>query len=169
MRGIVLLAGFVSLWTHSAAAIDRISLDGYHDFKFGMPEADLRARVKVTKEEPGKGYDVGTFLSSAETVQIDGDTYELGFWIENGLLSRVHLMRSLAGTPSRCEREFANTNALLQSMYGPPDQPPDPLTFKDKFVASVEFTFNDGGSIFITSVGGAGDCDVRVLYSWAQG
>jgi len=124
MRRVLLLAGAVTVWAHSAmAAEQRVSLAGYQDFRFGTPEADVRARIKVTSESPDKAG--GTWLSSAETVQVDGDTYTLDFRIIDGSLIEVTLFRSFAVNPLACEKEFLNVVGLLQVKYGEADQPPD--------------------------------------------
>ena len=123
MRMIFLLAGAV-VWACSAmAAEQRVSLAGYQDYTFGTPEAELRTRIRVTSELPDRT--AGTWLHSAETVQIDGDTFGLGFKIKDGSLAQVELFRSWAENTVACRLEFLDVIALLQARYGMPDQRPD--------------------------------------------
>ena len=168
MRPISLLVGVVFFWACSAAAADeRTSLAGYQDFKFGTLEADVRARIKVTGEAPDKAG--GTWLGSAETVQVDGDTYTLDFRIRDGSLVQVSLSRSLAVSTSACEKEFLNVVGLLQVEHGEADQPPDIVTFPDHFAGFADFTFGDGGSISVLVVAKPQDCDLQVGYISAVG
>lgn len=168
MRGVLLLAGAVTVWACSAmAAEQRVSLAGYQDFRFGTPEADVRARIKVTGESPDKAG--GTWLSSAETVQVDGDTYTLDFRIRDGLLMQVSLSRSLAVSSPACEKEFLNVVGLLQVEHGEADQPPDIVMFPDHFAGFADFTFGDGGSISVLVVAKPQDCDLQVGYVSAVG
>ena len=168
MRLTSLLVGLVGLWACSAAAADqRTSLEGYENFKFGTPESDVRARIKVTGESSDKAG--GTWLSSAETVQVDGDIYTLDFRIRDGSLMQVSLSRSLAVSTETCEKEFLNVVGLLQVKHGEADQPPDIVLFPGHFAGIADFTFRDGGSISVIVVAKSQECDLQVGYVSAVG
>jgi hypothetical protein len=167
MRGVFLLAGAITVWAFSALAAERISLAGYQDFKFGTPEADVRARINVIGELPDRAG--GTWLSSAETVQVEGNPYTLDFRIRDGSLIQVSLSRSLAVSSPVCEKEFLNVVGLLQMKYGEADQPPDIVRFPDHSAGLVDFTFSDGGSISVIVVAKPQDCALQVGYISAVG
>lgn len=167
MRAVFLLAGAVTVCASSALAAERAVLAGYQDFKFGTPEADVRARIKVTGELPDKAG--GTWLTSAETVQEDGDTYTLDFRVRDGLLIQVSLSRSLGVGTAACEQQFLNVVGLLQVKYGEADQPPDIVRFPDSSAGFVDFTFSDGGSIRVDVAAKPQDCDLQIGYVSAAG
>src|SRR5689334_24831461 len=127
MRAVALLAGAITacaLSAWSAAASDqRARLVGYQDFEFGASEADVRARIKVRKEESDKSG--GIWLYSTETDQIDGNAYSLDFNVKDGSLVQVNLSRSSGENPVACALTFADVLAHLQSKYGAPDERPD--------------------------------------------
>lgn len=168
MRGVFVLAAAITVWACSAmAAEQRVSLSGYQDFRFGTPEAEVRARIKVTGEAPDKAG--GTWLSSAETAQVGGNPYTLDFRIRDGSLMQVSLSRFLAVGTETCEKEFLNVVGLLQVKHGEADQPPDIVMFPDHFAGIADFTFSDGGSISVIVVAKPQDCALEVGYISAVG
>jgi hypothetical protein len=162
MRGVLLIATAVTVWVSPAIAADeRVSLAGYQDFKFGTSEAEVRARIKVIKESKEFG---AIKLRSAETVQIDGDVYNVDFEIKDGLLAQISLLRSFSASITECETEFSDMTELWRAKYGAPDQPPGTEAIEDSFTGDAAFTFNDGGKILVIAVYGLGDCDLSADY-----
>jgi hypothetical protein len=91
MRAIAVLVRasvILALSACSAPIADpRVNLAGYQDYKFGMPEADLRAMINIAREVRVPNMPGRHWLYTQDTISIDDKTYELSFRLQDGLLA----------------------------------------------------------------------------------
>jgi hypothetical protein len=167
MKGIAAIAVLIPLITHVSAA-ERQALPGFQKFQFGMSEQQIR---RITKIEQASTEKEGLWLTSVQSVEIDGINYRLRFLLTGGKLYRIRLSDETVASDGACETHFGRVFGLVKAKYGNPDEPPEREVFPGGLatIRTAKFTFRDGGQIISSTYYQDGKCTVLISYTGAMG
>ena len=153
-----------------ALADVRDRLKGFHQFKFGITEGDIRKLATVINTGAEKGVPGGTRLKTSDKITIKGVSYDLSFLMLEGRLYRINLSNEETMSDQVCGHLFGGIFGLIQAKYGPPDTGISENTFGGiSTIRRATFTFRDAGKLQPTTVSLGGNCTTSIAYTAGSG
>lgn len=151
----------ITLASQNLFAGGREALSGYGEFRFGMPEAEVRNKIKVSSEKVDS---IGAskpmlLLEASESEKVAGLDFVTRFGIEDGQLALIQLDNMEPGPSEACGSRFTRLFGIIKAKYGAPDQP----ISNYMGIRSAKFTFEDAAQITLGGIDMSG-CQILVTY-----
>lgn len=138
------------LVTAAASASERPTLTGYAQVRFGMPEEELRSKVRIV--EPRNDEKGGVWWTGQHLVNFAGPpSFALKILIQGGVVARISLLRIGRVDNPSCRARFDWLVENVAKQYGAPDTSNSPAKGFDDAHEAV-FKFEDGASIEVHSM-----------------
>jgi hypothetical protein len=135
----------------TVSASERPALTGYAQIRFGMPEGELRTKVRIG--EP-RDYDKGgVWWTGMSPVNFAGPpSFALKILIQDGVVARISLLRIGRVDNPSCKARFDWLVENVAKQYGAPDTNRKPAIkgLDDSYEAI--FRFEDGAFIEVQSM-----------------
>jgi hypothetical protein len=139
------------LATAAASASERPALTGYAQIRFGMPEEELRSKVRIV--EPDLYEKGGVWWTGQQLVNFAGPpSFALKILIQDGVVARISLLRIGRVDSPSCKARFDWLVENVAKQYGAPDITNSPATKGIDNSHEAVFKFEDGASIEVHSM-----------------
>lgn len=133
---------------HNATAVFAAEpIQGFAEYRFGMPFADIANMVTLSEEEASS--EQTHVFGAEEPITVLGEDYNITFTFTDDQLSVIHLSRDYIANGIQCISDFDRVFSAIQARYGHPDSAPNKT---DPVFMMVRFTAPDGSAVSVTGV-----------------
>jgi hypothetical protein len=159
---VIFLSAALSFIAFSSSAADKIT--GFAQFEFGM---SIDATSKLTNLSEGKAQkaeEFDTWHDKSGTIDVLGQSYNIGLGFKDNRLEGVNISRSYDTTSVACGYDFESVYGPMKAKYGNPDSPVEKESTEIYTMWSAKFTGTDASKVILSANSLGTLCFINVAY-----